>query len=179
MPDKLQLQLFQCIIRIEVPKNHILLRPGEICNYYYYIEKGILSCHQPLDNKEYSGWLMFAGDIATSIDSYNNQVPSKETIRAVTDCVLYLLSWQHANDFAREYEAFRIIQLWFTNYYYRRSDENNVQKNRPPEKYFEYLKESYGENFDDIPRSLLAAHMGISEASLYDIIKKSKPDRRA
>jgi CRP-like cAMP-binding protein len=174
VPDKLQLQMRQCIIRIEVPKNHILLQPGQICDHYYYIEKGILSCHPLIDGKEYTGWLMFEGDIATSVPSFNNRVPSEETIRAATDCTLHLLSWQHANDFAIEYEAFRVIRYCLTFYYYQLNTQIIVQKNRPPEKFYEYLKEAYVNNFDSISRKLLAAHMGISEALLYEIIKKSK-----
>jgi hypothetical protein len=179
MPDKLQLQLLQRIERIELPKNHIVLQPGQICDHYYYIEKGFLSCHQLIDEKDYCSWLMFPGDIATSVESFNNRVPSKDTIRTANSCILHLLSWKHAEDFSLEYPAFGIIRQRLTNDYYLLANNMILQKKRPPEKFYEYLKEVYGKNFQLIPRKLLAAHMGISETLLYDIIKKSKPKKKS
>lgn len=174
MPDKLHRQLFEKIQRIEVPKNHLLLKPGQICNYYYYIEKGMLYSHKKLDNKDTGSWLMFPGNIATSVDSFNMQILSTETIRTVHPCVLHLLSWKDSEDFAQEHQAFSFIRHRLTNQYYYLMTEMNLQKNRPPEKFYEYLKQLYGENFPEIPHKILAAHMGISEALLYEIKKNNK-----
>jgi CRP-like cAMP-binding protein len=174
MPEKFQLLLFQSIIRLEVPKNQVLLEPGQICDYYYYIEKGILSCHQQHEGKEYCAWLMFPGDIATAVDSFNNRVPSKETIRTVTDCILHLLPYKHVTDFTDEHLAFAKIRQVLTDYYHWQGREIGLQRQHPPEEFYEYLKKELAEHFDLIPRKLLASYMSISEATLYTIIKNSK-----
>ena len=174
MPGKFQLLLHQSIVRLEVPKNKVLLRPGQLCDHYYYIEKGILSCHEQEDDKEYCNWLMFPGNIATAVESFNKRVPSRETIRAATGCILHLLSWKHVQEFTDKQRAFARIRQVITDDYHLQAREMDNRRKRPPEEFYEYLKELYGENFPLIPRKLLAAHMGISEATLYEIIKNSK-----
>lgn len=177
MPEKLENLLLKHIEHVALPKNHTLLHFGQICNHYYYIEKGILSCHQLEENKEYCTWLMFPGDIATAVDSFNNRVASTETIRTATDCILHLLSWKHVEEFTDEYRAFAKIRQVLTDYYHWQGREMDVRRKRPHEIFYEYLKDVYGKKFNLIPRKLLAAHMGISETLLYEIIKNSKPKK--
>ena len=174
MPEKFQLLLYESIVRLEVPRNRVLLEPGQVCDHYYYIEEGILSCHRPHEEKEYVSWVMFPGDIATSVESFNNRVPSNETIRTVNKCVLHLLPYIHVHDFTDEYLAFAKIRQVLTDYYHWQAREIGIQRLHPPEEFYKYLKEIHAEHFKSIPRKLLAAYMGISEASLYNIIKNSK-----
>ena len=171
MCGDLELLLLKSIVRTEIPKNHVLLEPGQLCDFYYYIEKGILSCHEWKDDKEYIPWLMFPGDIATSVESFNYRVPSQETIRSQTNCTLHLLSWKHADDFRHKYRAFADIRDYLSNQYALLAWNMGAECKRPPEKFYEFLKEMHGEQIDQLSRKLLATYMGISEASLYNIIK--------
>ena len=179
MSPDLQLQLMNSIVRIEVPKDQILIEPGQICDHYYYIETGVLSCHQRVDDIDYCKWLMFPGDIATAVESFNLRVPAEETIRSVTSCILHLLSWKHAEDFRHTHRAFADIRDYLSNVYALQAWDLIAAGKRPPEKFYEYLKELYGEQLFRLPRKALAGLLGISEALLYTIIKndRSKKDR--
>ena len=172
MPQQLELLLLKSIVRQEIPKNHVLLEPGQICDYYYYVEKGILSCKRWIKEKEYYMWLMFAGDIATSVDSFNCRVLSEETIRSVTSCTLYLLHWDHAENFRKRYQAFADIRNYLSYEY--ASHAWNMGVKRPPEELYDYLKELHGEQLLVLPRDMLAAYMGISKPLLYNIIKNDR-----
>jgi hypothetical protein len=180
MPAKFQLELLHSIERIEIPKNHVLLERGKICDYYYYVEKGILSCHEwdDANNKDYCTWLMFAGNIATSILSFNCRVPSVDTIRAVERSILHLLRWQDVDRYTRQSREFAYIRQELTNQYYLQISKIDALRLRPPEQLFQYLKTLYGENFNRVPNKTMASHMGISEASFYDIKKKFGGDNR-
>ena len=98
MSDKLKLALYKRAKRRKVRAKEILLKPEDICDYLFYIEEGILSCYETEGKKRIYKWLMFPGDIATSVDSFNNRVPSTEIIYAVTDCILWLITWQDNED---------------------------------------------------------------------------------
>lgn len=174
MPDKFQLQLMHSIVRLELPKNQVLHERGQVCDHLYYIEQGILSCHELIDEKEYCSWLMFPGDIATAVESFRSRTPSRDTIRTVTRCVLHLLSWKHTIDFTREEPSFGAIRQDLTDYYHWQAREMDTQRKRPPEDFYKHLKELHGELLDHLPRKLLASFMGISEQSLYNIIKESR-----
>jgi len=174
MPAIFQLELMNCIERIEISKNEVLLERGQLCDYYYYIEKGILSCHEWDDagSKEYCTWLMFEGNIATSILSFNNRVLSMDAIRPIEDSVLHLLRWEHVDRFTRESRAFALIRQELTNRYYLHMSNISAQRLRPPELFYQYLENLYGDNFYRIPGKIMASHIGISESSFYEIKKK-------
>src|SRR5579872_2868333 len=86
VPADLELRIRATAKPRHVPRNTVLLRPGEICDHLYYIEQGILSCHEVEGKEKYCTWLMREGDIATSVYSFNNRLESKERIVAVEDC---------------------------------------------------------------------------------------------
>lgn len=174
MPAKFQLELLDCIERKEIRKNEVLLERGELCNFYYYIEKGILSCHEweEAGSKEYCTWLMFEGNIATSIISFNDRVPASDTIRPIEDSILHLLRWEHVDRFTRGSRNFAFIRQELTNKYYLHMSNISAQRLRPPELFYQYLETLYGDNFYRVPGRIMASHMGISESSFYEIKKK-------
>ena len=177
MPERFQLLLIHSIVRLELPENHIVHERGQVCDHLYYIEKGILSCHELIEDKEYCGWLMFPGDIATAVESFKDRTPSKDVIRTVTPCILHLLSWKHTTDFTREESSFGAIRQDLTDYYHLQAREMDTHRKRPPEDFYLYLKDLWGEHFDLLPRKLLAAFMGISEPLLYKIIRNHRGKR--
>lgn len=180
MPPKFELELLHSIERVEIPKNHVLLERGQICDYYYYIEKGILSCHEWDDDgiKEYCTWLMFEGNIATSILSFNARVPSVDTIRAQERCILHLLPWKAVDSFTRGSRQFGFIRQTLTNEYYLQFSKMDAQRIRPPEQFFQYLENLYGDNFYRVPARIMASHLGISETTYYEIKKNFGRDAR-
>lgn len=177
MPERFQLQMMHSIERLELPKNQVLLQRGQICDYLYYIEQGILSCHELIDKKEYCSWLMFPGDIATAVESFRNRTPSNDLIYTPSGCVLHLLSWKNTIDFTREEPSFSAIRQDFTDYYHWQAREMDTQRKRPPEDFYRHLRALHGDLLDLLPRKLLASFMGISEQSLYNIIKNGRNKR--
>jgi hypothetical protein len=180
MPPRFELELMHSIERIEIPKNYVLLERGQICDHYYYIEKGILSCHE-LDDaglKEYCTWLMFPGDIATSILSFNERVPSVDSIRAAKKCILHLLPWKAVDRFTRQSREFAYIRQTLTNKYYLRFSEMGAMRLRPAEQFFQYLETLYGDDFYRVPVRIMATHLGISETTYYEIKKNFGRDVR-
>ncbi|HEV2481761.1 MAG TPA: hypothetical protein VGS79_18970 [Puia sp.] len=180
MPPKFELELLHSIERIEIPKNRVLLERGQICDHYYYIEKGILSCHELDDagGKEYCTWLMFPGSIATSILSFNERVPSIDIIRTEEKSVLHLLPWKNVDRFTRQSRQFAFIRQELTNKYYLQFSKMDAQRLRPPEQFFQYLETLYGDDFYRVPGKIMASHMGISETTFYEIKKNFGRDHR-
>ncbi|HXB95394.1 MAG TPA: Crp/Fnr family transcriptional regulator [Puia sp.] len=174
MPKALQLRLWQMAKRKEVPRKTILLSPGDICNYLYYIEKGILACHHHEDGKSYCTWLMTERDIATSVKSFNDQVPSTESIEAVEDSILWVISKQELEELSEQFKVFRNIRQRLTDKYHKQCRDLDAQRKRTPEQFYDYLSENFPEFPRRVPNHILASYMGIAESTLYKI----KKDRR-
>ena len=167
MPLGLRLLLHETPERIELPKNHVLLRPGEMCGHLYYIEKGILGCYEKDGRKRVYTWLMVSGDIATSVESFNMRLPAKEFVETITDCTLHALSWEKLQQFTETYREFGAIRQHLTDKYHLQARNMDAQRKRTPEHFHDYLKKEYGDNLKLIPDTVLASFMGISMTSFY------------
>jgi CRP/FNR family transcriptional regulator, anaerobic regulatory protein len=173
MSDKLKLAIYTKAQRRKVVAGEILLKPGEICNHLYYIEEGVLSCFEIDGRQRYCTWLMFQGDIATAVDSFNNQVPSTEMIQAVTDCVCWTITYQDNEDLTKEFPEYGIIRQKLTDYYHIQSRQIDAQRRRKPEQFYAFLLRTFPD-IVCVPNTTLASFMGISEPTLYGILKNRK-----
>lgn len=176
MPDALKILLYETAERREAPRKTRLLSPGETCNYLYYIQHGILACFDQEEDKSYCTWLMTEKHIATSVDSFNNQVPSTEWIETVEDCVLWTLSKQQLEELCDRFLEFRIIRQLLTDKYHTQSRTWDAQRKRTPEHFYDYLAAEYPEIVRRVPNHILASFMGIVESTLYKIKKDKRHD---
>ena len=145
MPLGLRLLLHETPERIELAKNRTLLRPGEMCDNLYYIEKGILGSYEKDGHKRVYTWLMLPGDIATSVESFNMRVPAKEFVETITDCTLHALSWEKLQQFTETYREFGTIRQHLTDRYHLQARNMDAQRKRTPEHFYDYLKKEYGD----------------------------------
>jgi CRP-like cAMP-binding protein len=174
MPEDLKVALFRAAERLDTPKKHILLRPGEICDNLYFIQEGILSCYEESVEKRYYNWLMVEGDIATAVNSFNLRIPSAEYVETITPCVLYLLSWQQLEQFSHQYAEFSAIRLYYTEKYHIQIREIEAIRRRGAEQLYEHLMKTNPTMVAQVPNNVLASYIGVSESKLY----KLKRERR-
>src|ERR1700755_3551095 len=69
-------------------KRELLLKVGAVCNYVYFIKKGILRGFIQEGDKDITTWITAENELVTAIPSLNKQSPSREYIQAVEDCEL-------------------------------------------------------------------------------------------
>ncbi|MEW5847027.1 MAG: Crp/Fnr family transcriptional regulator [Bacteroidota bacterium] len=94
-------------IPMRIKANDFFLKEGKICKYIGFVKKGILRAYIFDD---------FANEITTefypeesliiSFDSFNNQIPSKENIRAIEDAELMVIS------FEKQKELYQLVPAW-------------------------------------------------------------------
>jgi len=166
------------IRRIEARKNNTLLLKGDICKNLWLIEEGMLGCFDLEDGRKYCSWLMTAGDFVTAVDSFNNQVVSSETIIALTNCILWVITKEDFDELTRLYREFQIIRQILTDKYHIQSRVMDTKRKRPPELFFEYLLKHYPVLVRDAPATALASLMGISRTKLYEIFGNYPKVRR-
>lgn len=174
MSGSLKLLVREKAQRIAVPRGTILLSPGKVCDHLYYIEKGMLACYDEEGDKRYYTWLMVEKDIATSVESFNDQVPSAESIVAIEDCILWTLSWQHLEELSGRSKIFSRIRQRLTDKYHIQSRTLDAKRKRPPEQFYDYLSLKYPEIVRRVPNHILASYMGIVESTLYKIKRERR-----
>jgi CRP/FNR family transcriptional regulator, anaerobic regulatory protein len=169
MPVELELRIRQTAKQRHVSRNTVLLDPGETCDHLYYIEQGILCCHEIADKEKYCTWLMREGDIATSVDSFNNRQKSKERIEAVEDCILHTITYEDLEAICMDFPDFRVIRQKLTEKYYNQAMLLDAQRKREPEDFYRFLAEHdhFSEFVLRVPITVLASFMGIHRSTYY------------
>lgn len=87
--------------------NEFFLKEGKVCNYIGFVTKGILRAYIFDDfANEITTEFYPEGSLIISFDSFNNQIPSKENIRAIEDSELMVIS------FEKQKELYRLVPAW-------------------------------------------------------------------
>ena len=123
MSEGLKMRLYEMLKREEFKKKHKLLRVGQKCERIYFVEKGLLRCYVKREGEEICKWFMREGDVVISIVSFFKQVPSKETIEALEDCIVYSITFDELNELYREFPEFLWIGKRLTEDYHCRFEE--------------------------------------------------------
>lgn len=79
------------------PKNHYLVRSGEIGRFVYFIEEGITRSVFHHNGEDTTTWFSKEGDITFGMDSLYYNLPSIESVETLTDCTIYVISIDDLN----------------------------------------------------------------------------------
>jgi CRP/FNR family transcriptional regulator, anaerobic regulatory protein len=93
----------------KVKKGEILLRPGQISKYIYFVKKGMLRAYYDKDGVDVSAWFMDEGKLVVSITSFYDQVPSFETMHALEDCELFCISFDELEEVYQKFTEFNTV----------------------------------------------------------------------
>ncbi len=77
---------------VAVPKGGQLLRPGQVCDCIYFVERGILRHYLLHEGKEINTHFAQAGHFTTDFSSLTGQQPAALTIEALAPSELLVLS---------------------------------------------------------------------------------------
>lgn len=87
-----QLIIAQYLARVKYQKGDIILNPGEIMKYRYFIEKGCVRVMYLVDGIEISTAFYKEDEFFTVVHSFENQKPSECAIQCIEDCIFYKCS---------------------------------------------------------------------------------------
>lgn len=162
----------------EFKKNELILREGEICRYFGFLEKGLLRFFVHKNGEDVTKFFTVAPYCFTSQYSFRQRVPAAENIETLEPCTAYLigldkadelLSLKHWADFTRKFVQevqFHTEQLMME------------AKTEDAGKRYLNLIEKYPQLIQRIPLRHLSSFLGIAPQSLSrirkDFLKHSK-----
>ena len=95
-------QLFQ---PMTLEKETHLIKSGQYCENYYYVESGSLRVYTMVDNLVVTNWFAFEGNFFTDLESYTYQCQAKFNIQAIENCSLLYISRNNMNALLNQYPA--------------------------------------------------------------------------
>lgn len=93
-----------------VPKEHVLVRPNAVCDYFYFIEKGIARIYYYKNEKEITEWIAMDQQFFLSINSFFQRIPSHLIIHTLEPSEVYGI---HHNDLMSLADTYHDVEKWF------------------------------------------------------------------
>lgn len=88
-----------------IEKDGHLIKTGQYCDNYYFIESGSLRIYTVINGMENTSWFAFEGYFFTELESYTYQCQSKFNIQAIENCTILYISRKNMNQLLQKYTA--------------------------------------------------------------------------
>lgn len=170
LPIESKEALQACLVDVNYPKGHLLLRADKVESSMYFIRKGIVRAYSNQNDNEITFWFGTEGQAVISMKSYVDNLPGYENIELLEDCELLELK---TADLKRLFEEDLHIANWG-----RRFAEKELIKTeeRLISRQFRTALERYQDlltNHPDLIRRVqlgyIASYLGITQVSLSRI----------
>lgn len=154
----------------KVKKGEILLRPGQISKYIYFVKKGMLRAYYDKDGIDVSAWLMDEGKLVVSIPSFYDQAPSFETIHALEDGELYYISFDELEEVYQEFTEFNTVgRKLITKYLIDWARQIYGLRMNDAATKLAWLMENHPDWLLRVQQNYLASFLGITDVRLSQI----------
>lgn len=156
-----------------VGKGEVLLKEGETANRMYFVEKGLLFGRVNRDGRDVVNWFADEGDFVTSMYSFISRRPAHESIEALEECILQVISYDDLQTLYRRSPSFERLGRLLTETDYIHLEERALilQSSSAAERYRLFL-EREPELYHRISLGLLSSYLGVSQETLSRIRAK-------
>lgn len=157
--------------KYSVPKNHTLVREGQICNKLYFVEKGIgRSYYLKEDGKEITQWFFIEGKMMSSIESFFQQVPSLYYLQMLEDSVIYSISRENIDLLFNKYHNMeRFGRLLSTEMLTKVVNKLNALQFQTARERYDYMLSEFPDISNRVPLGHIASYLGMTQETLSRI----------
>ena len=159
--------------KIELNKNNFFVKEGSVCNYFCFIEKGILQHSIDVLGEEKTTYLALKNTATSALKSFKNNSPSRKNIKALSNCDLWVINLEGFNELLKNNEAFKKFYYNLIENQIFLIDDYRIDllTRTPEERYLKFLQHDPNLlQFVSLP--CLASFLGISTRHLSRIRKK-------
>lgn len=159
--------------RQEFPSKAVLLETGQTENYLSFIEKGIIRFYIPKEDKDLTFSFSFDNGFVSAYDSFLSRIPSIYRVEAITDTVLWRLTYQDLQTIYSETEAGDKIGRYASEDLFQKKAKRELSflNDSPEERYLKLFTEQ-PHLIQLIPLKYIASYIGITPQALSRIRKR-------
>lgn len=160
---------------LHLKKNDYLVKEGEICNTFCFIDSGVLQHAITIEGEEKTTYLGLKNSCTSALKSFINQSHSRKHIKALSDCKLWTIDQKSFSILLKENKAFnRFYYNLIEQQIYLIDDYRIDLLTLSPEERYHKLLANEPELLQHIPLHYLASFLGISSRHMSRIRKNIK-----
>ncbi len=153
-----------------VPKDHFLLRQNTVCDYIYFIEKGVARIFYYKNEKEVTEWIAMDEQFFLSISSFYQRTPSRLIIQTIEPSEVYGIHHDDLLSLADKFhDVERLLRLMMTGALIMSQNRmDSLQFESAQQRYANLLKNT-PQIIQRVPLSYIASFLGITLETLSRI----------
>ncbi len=162
----------QSFEKMNLKKNEFLVCENEICEYFCFIEKGILQHAILIADEERTTYLALKNSVTCSLNSFLYKVPSRKSIKAIVDTNLLTITLDNFNDLIQNNKAFHQFYFNLIEKQICLIDDYRIDLlTLTPEERYKKLLLNKTQLLQEVPLYYLASFLGISTRHMSRIRK--------
>jgi len=160
---------------VDLKKNDYFVKEGEICNYFCFIESGILQHAIMVFDEEKTTYLALQNSVTSSLNSFLHQIPSRKSIKALTPSKLWVIDLKTFKELSNNNIAFHQFYHTIIEKQICLIDDYRIDLlTLTPEERYKKLLQNEPKLLQEIPLHYLASFLGISTRNMSRIRKNVK-----
>ena len=157
---------------IDLKKNDLLVKEDDVCQFFCFIETGVLQHSITVLGEEKTTYLALKSSCTSALKSFMNSVPSRKNIKAISHCNLWVIKLDTFKYLLENNEGFNTFYYnLIENQIYRIDDYRIDLLTLSPEERYMKLLSNDPELLQQVPLHYLASFLGISSRHMSRIRK--------
>jgi CRP-like cAMP-binding protein len=158
---------------VELGKNEFLLKEGQVCQYIYFINSGVVRHYYITDHSEVTRWISMANDFTSSLQSFISQTPSRENLQTITECEIGLINRKAFDHLIKSNVGFKNLWIKTLEYNYLTIEDRVFSLiEKSAEERFNWMINNHPRFILQIPVMYTASMLGITPRHLSRLKKK-------
>ncbi|MEX6691023.1 Crp/Fnr family transcriptional regulator [Danxiaibacter flavus] len=165
-------QLCSIMHERDLKKGEVILKEGQICKCYYYINNGSIRGFEIHEGKEININFYFEEDLACNFRSFIRQSPSSLNLVAAENCKVFYVSRSDAIElFLNNNSLHFLLFRFFEELYLKEEEHSSMFKLMSPAQRYKHTLDNHPNYFQQVPLTHLASYLGMSRETLNRIRK--------
>ena len=170
--EKDRQEIMQAFQILKLKKNSYFVTEGETCNYFCYVESGILQHSIEVLGEEKTTYLALRNSFSSSLFSFLNKTPSRKNIKAIVDCELWVVDLKTFKNLIENNTAFHKFYYTLIEKQICLIDDYRIDLlTLTPEERYKKLLQTEPKLLQEVPLHYLASFLGISTRHMSRIRK--------
>lgn len=155
-----------------IKKNSYLLKAGQCCDGYYFVDKGAFRIYATINDIEITSWFAFKGYFFTELESYSTKTQSRFNIQAIEESTIFYISRKTMEIFMDKYPKWSefVRKIWEFSFVKLQQVILSFQTQSAEERYEDLF--NYPDFIQKTKQGDLASMIGITKFSLSRLRRK-------